>query len=108
MERGRTPSRSATPSRIRPPSGRVSPSRSAAPLSLLLRRDRFQDREVLRVNRVLRKRLIHLVPALLRPEHLEVRARIPLVADRVVVDAEPEDLAARGDLERLLQLVIEL
>ena len=41
--------------------------------------DRLQHREVLRVHRVLGERLVHLVPALLRPVHLEVRRRVPLV-----------------------------
>ena len=69
---------------------------------------RLQHGEILRVHRVFGERLVHLVPALLRPEHLEVRAGVPLVPDRVVVDAKPEDLAARGNLQRLLQLVVEL
>src|SRR5215207_4223144 len=88
-----------------PPRSGASATRA---LLLLLRADGLQHGQILRVNRVFRERLIHLVPALFRPEHFQMGAWIPLVADRIVVDAEPEDLAACRDLQRLLQLVIEL
>src|SRR5207244_2412869 len=64
--------------------------------------------EHLAVDRVLSERLVHLVPALLRPVHFLLGRRVPLVLRRVVVVPDAEDLAAGRNVERRLELVLDL
>src|SRR5207253_5301105 len=64
--------------------------------------------ECLAVDRIFGERLVHLVPALLRPVHFLLRRRVPLVLRRVVVVPDAENLAAGRNVERLFELVLDL
>src|SRR6185503_11394434 len=64
--------------------------------------------QILVVDGVLDIRLVHLVPTLLGPEHFLLGRRVVLVLGGVVVVARRDDLAAGRDLQRLLQVVVQL
>src|SRR5262249_51889450 len=85
------------------------PSRNARrPTLLLLFLSNGELSHNLTVDRVLGEWLVHLVPTLLRPVHFLFRRRVPLVLRRVVVEADAQNLAAGGNLQRLLELVLNL